>query len=79
MRAILSFGVKIDSVTCDGKQAILKAVRKADKNIVIQGLIVDLTTRNRATYAKLVGGNLFEDKQLRFSIFGMIMFLVNRR
>lgn len=42
MRAILSLGIKIESVTCDGKQAILKAVRKADKNIVIQRCTVHI-------------------------------------
>lgn len=42
LRAILSLGVKIESVTCDGKPAILKAVRKADKNIVIQRCVVHI-------------------------------------
>lgn len=42
LRAILSLGIWIESVTCDGKQAILKAVHKADKNIVIQRCTVHI-------------------------------------
>ena len=33
LRSIISFGVRIEGVTCDGKQAILKAVRRADKTL----------------------------------------------
>lgn len=35
-------GLKIESITCDGHPSILKAIKRADKNIIIQRCIVHI-------------------------------------
>ncbi len=37
---LLSIGIQIESITCDGHKAVLKAIRSADKNILIQRCVV---------------------------------------
>lgn len=39
---LLSMGVQIESITCDGHKALLKAVRKACKHVIIQRCLVHI-------------------------------------
>lgn len=40
IKNLLELGLQIESVTCDGHRSILKATRKASKEIIIQRCII---------------------------------------
>jgi hypothetical protein len=42
LQNLISLGLQIESVTCDGHRSILKAVEKADKSIIIQRCLVHI-------------------------------------
>ncbi len=49
---ILSLGIEIESVTCDGARNIIKSVKKTDKSIIIQRCIIHVQRESKTWLTK---------------------------